>query len=101
MPPDGGVASRPRALKTLWYCCSVTLAHSICMIVMCPPQREFGDFHSGSSVNRLLYCDLNGGEGRNRTVDTTIFSRMLYQLSYLATQDMRAVQALNPAPGET
>ena len=26
----------------------------------------------------------NGGEGRNRTVDTTIFSRMLYQLSYLA-----------------
>jgi hypothetical protein len=27
----------------------------------------------------------NGGEGQNRTVDTTIFSRMLYQLSYLAT----------------
>ena len=27
---------------------------------------------------------LNGGEGQNRTVDTTIFSRMLYQLSYLA-----------------
>jgi hypothetical protein len=26
-----------------------------------------------------------GGEGQNRTVDTTIFSRMLYQLSYLAT----------------
>ena len=25
-----------------------------------------------------------GGEGQNRTVDTTIFSRMLYQLSYLA-----------------
>jgi hypothetical protein len=31
----------------------------------------------------------NGGEGRNRTVDTTIFSRMLYQLSYLATRGMR------------
>ena len=29
---------------------------------------------------------LNGGEGQNRTVDTTIFSRMLYQLSYLATR---------------
>jgi hypothetical protein len=29
---------------------------------------------------------VNGGEGRNRTVDTTIFSRMLYQLSYLATR---------------
>ncbi len=27
---------------------------------------------------------LVGGEGQNRTVDTTIFSRMLYQLSYLA-----------------
>ena len=26
----------------------------------------------------------SGGEGQNRTVDTTIFSRMLYQLSYLA-----------------
>ena len=28
-----------------------------------------------------------GGEGQNRTVDTTIFSRMLYQLSYLAPGD--------------
>ena len=28
---------------------------------------------------------LDGGEGQNRTADTTIFSRMLYQLSYLAT----------------
>ena len=26
------------------------------------------------------------GEGRNRTGDTTIFSRVLYQLSYLAAQ---------------
>ena len=26
------------------------------------------------------------GEGRNRTGDTTIFSRVLYQLSYLALQ---------------
>ena len=25
------------------------------------------------------------GEGRNRTADTTIFSRVLYQLSYLAS----------------
>jgi hypothetical protein len=32
---------------------------------------------------------LNGGEGQNRTVDTTIFSRMLYQLSYLATPEDR------------
>ena len=27
---------------------------------------------------------LSDGEGRNRTADTTIFSRVLYQLSYLA-----------------
>ena len=27
----------------------------------------------------------NGAEGQNRTADTTIFSRMLYQLSYLGT----------------
>ena len=26
-----------------------------------------------------------GGQGRDRTADTAIFSRMLYQLSYLAT----------------
>ena len=26
----------------------------------------------------------NGGEGQNRTVDTVIFSHVLYQLSYLA-----------------
>jgi hypothetical protein len=25
------------------------------------------------------------GEGRNRTGDTTVFSRVLYQLSYLAS----------------
>ncbi len=26
----------------------------------------------------------NGGQGRNRTTDTRIFSPLLYQLSYLA-----------------
>ena len=26
---------------------------------------------------------LNGAQGRDRTTDTAIFSRMLYQLSYL------------------
>ena len=31
------------------------------------------------------------GEGRNRTGDTTIFSRVLYQLSYLARPVMLAV----------
>ncbi|MEA2275381.1 MAG: hypothetical protein QOC78_341, partial [Solirubrobacteraceae bacterium] len=33
------------------------------------------------------------GEGRNRTGDTTIFSRVLYQLSYLAAR-ARMVAAL-------
>ncbi len=32
----------------------------------------------------------NGAQGRNRTTDTAIFSRMLYQLSYLGMLDMRA-----------
>jgi hypothetical protein len=27
---------------------------------------------------------VGSGEGRNRTGDTTVFSRVLYQLSYLA-----------------
>jgi hypothetical protein len=33
------------------------------------------------------------GEGRNRTGDTTIFSRVLYQLSYLAWQLARVGRA--------
>ena len=33
----------------------------------------------------------NGGQGRNRTIDTRIFSPLLYQLSYLATVDARPV----------
>ena len=28
--------------------------------------------------------DLSGGQGRNRTADTRIFSPLLYRLSYLA-----------------
>jgi hypothetical protein len=47
--------------------------------------REFASdgLPGRSSLDRMRAKD--GGEGRNRTVDTTIFSRMLYQLSYLAT----------------
>jgi hypothetical protein len=37
---------------------------------------------------------VNGGQGRNRTIDTRIFSPLLYQLSYLARRDARVdVQA--------
>ena len=35
----------------------------------------------------LIRC---GAQGRNRTTDTAIFSRMLYQLSYLGTSNPRA-----------
>jgi hypothetical protein len=31
----------------------------------------------------------NGAQGRDRTTDTAIFSRMLYQLSYLGTSGTR------------
>ncbi len=34
-----------------------------------------------------------GGETRNRTGDTTIFSRVLYQLSYLASRRVRLATA--------
>ncbi len=44
---------------------------------------------SGSfGVNKIAELSLicrNGAQGRNRTTDTAIFSRMLYQLSYLGT----------------
>ena len=35
--------------------------------------------HASPSLRRSF-----SGQGRNRTTDTTIFSRVLYQLSYLA-----------------
>ena len=34
--------------------------------------------------------EMNGAQGRNRTTDTAIFSRMLYQLSYLGRLRGRA-----------
>ena len=39
--------------------------------------------------------DLYGGQGRNRTTDTRIFSPLLYQLSYLAAEGAR----IRPAGG--
>ena len=40
----------------------------------------------------------NGGQGRNRTTDTRIFSPLLYQLSYLAAGTEGRVLD-RPAPG--
>ena len=50
-----------------------------------PPVLETGALPielraSGSGVRPVL----PNGQGQNRTADTTIFSRVLYQLSYLA-----------------
>ncbi len=39
----------------------------------------------GATVHRRL---TGGGEGRNRTADTWIFSPLLYRLSYLAVTRM-------------
>lgn len=36
----------------------------------------------------------NGAQGRNRTTDTAIFSRMLYQLSYLGAPAKRSALRL-------
>ena len=50
--------------------------------------RSFWDF----TVTYVTGMDIdsNGGQGRNRTTDTRIFSPLLYQLSYLAAGDGRA-----------
>ena len=37
-----------------------------------------------SDIHRSILRPSYSGQGRNRTTDTTIFSRVLYQLSYLA-----------------
>ena len=44
------------------------------------------------------YRHLNGGPGQNRTVDTVIFSHVLYQLSYRATVG-KASGPLGAPPG--
>ncbi len=44
-----------------------------------PPVLE-----TGALPIELLTYTSQGGQGGNRTPDTTIFSRVLYQLSYLA-----------------
>ncbi len=37
-----------------------------------------------SAANRFGSQSTSGGQGRNRTTDTRIFSPLLYRLSYLA-----------------
>ncbi len=45
------------------------------------PLTSFGLYRPNPTVQTLQSFN---GQGRNRTTDTTIFSRVLYQLSYLA-----------------
>ena len=57
--------------------------------------RKLGLFTRGPARAEGLECCDGGGEGQNRTADTAIFSRVLYQLSYLA----QAWQDSNRAAG--
>ena len=48
-------------------------------------EKSSSDRAAGRRADETPATERNG-EGRNRTGDTTIFSRVLYQLSYLALQ---------------
>ena len=48
---------------------------------------HWGDYVSHSKGTGLRQCGERGAKGQNRTADTTIFSRVLYRLSYLGTGD--------------
>jgi hypothetical protein len=45
----------------------------------------------------LALGEIDGGQGRNRTTDTRIFSPLLYQLSYLACGKERGLYGQTPA----
>ncbi len=44
-------------------------------------------------MQSLRNIGANGAQGRNRTTDTAIFSRMLYQLSYLGAGTLGVAEA--------
>ena len=48
-----------------------------------PVELRTSDIQSGAIYSAYTTQSFSG-QGRNRTTDTTIFSRVLYQLSYLA-----------------
>lgn len=52
------------------------------MNISCPTERAGGTFSRKSPYGSNSFFG-DGAQGRNRTTDTAIFSRMLYQLSYL------------------
>lgn len=57
-------------------------------------QLSYGPNVCQTPLDVLPFTCTRHGQGRNRTADTTIFSRVLYQLSYLAENKKRpAVEA--------
>src|SRR5690606_8348054 len=54
---------------------------------------------SASRTRRGLRGAMAGAEGRDRTGDTTIFSRVLYQLSYLGSADGRVARGYRTEKG--
>ena len=52
-----------------------------------------------SGSQRGLGARIWSGQGQNRTADTTIFSRVLYQLSYLTRRRSARAEAPLVAPG--
>jgi hypothetical protein len=76
-------AFQPPHLGALSPAQSRGVALSIALNADAAPQRE---------PQTACLCD---GEGQNRTADTTIFSRVLYQLSYLAGGRKRLAAARN------
>src|SRR3954469_11605781 len=69
--------------------------------VLCPSSRPTADLQG--SENPAFTATSGSGETRTRTGDTTIFSRVLYQLSYLASvlpkASVRELPPTRPAPG--
>ena len=51
------------------------------------PDRSIANGQRDTSVDDgIERWEGDGGQGRNRTIDTRIFSPLLYQLSYLAVR---------------
>ena len=56
-------------------------------------EMAYASLSTAQKVRTADRTDLNG-EGQNRTGDTTIFSRVLYQLSYLAGSAQRLASGM-------
>src|SRR5438132_9535193 len=69
-----------RTLETFGLCC------------------KFSGLLNSQTLKRIYGKRVTGGQGRNRTTDTRIFSPLLYQLSYLASD---ALQHLPTASAES